>query len=221
MDRKHKLNAPDNDSLQFIEQVNDHSELSTLYPHAHDQWTGEIMTEEARLKKRDKEHEEITTKIIWKFWLIGVLAPIPIILAAIITVLAFLYINPEQMATFIVPALIALLVWAGASYFAIRRIFLVFYNHALRAGPFLVTLLVMLGLSVQTIYVLTLPLHNQSPIHAVTLISGIILLWSILLSLLLLWIWVTPYLRGNGKFSLLAILAVILIAVSGIVTLIY
>ena len=124
MDRSHKLDAPDNDRLKNIEQVEDRSELSALYPDAHNEWTGEVMSEEERASKRDQEQDNITKSIRTKFWIIGTLAPLPVVLAVVIitTLASRLDLSSNNAASIILPGILGAIVWGVISYSSFKKI---------------------------------------------------------------------------------------------------
>lgn len=218
MDRKHQLEAPDNDSLKIIEQLDDHSGLTTMYPQAHDQWDGTIMSTTDREVKRDKELAAITNGVTKWAIPIGLLAIAPVVVAALLLSLVFTYINEDNAPILLFPMMLITAIWGIASFFAIKKLYGIFYNHALRATPFLVILLVLMGLSVQGIFMLTRTLQNSSAVNNVLIIGGIALVVSMALSWILLHIWTTKRIAANTKLALIGVVAFILLAIATIAT---
>lgn len=218
MDNKHKLDAPNNESLRSIEQVSDHSELSTLYRSAGKQWTGEVVSHEERERRLQHEQDTRTFGIRKQFWTVGLLAPLPLVLLSLILGAAFTIVNENNVAYYVIPMLIVSGIWAALSFNIIRRIFELFYQHGLRAGPFLIVLLTFLGLSIQIIYVLTMPLHGQQLLSSVMMICAIELLWSIIITYALLLIWTTPTISGGVKVAIIGLIGLFLLMAAVAVT---
>ena len=78
MDKDHRLDAPDNESLSGIEQISDHSDLTTIYPHAHLDWEkDELISRDEREKRRDDERLRVSLSLRKWFLPIGLLIPLP------------------------------------------------------------------------------------------------------------------------------------------------
>ena len=218
MDRKHQLDAPDNDTLKTIEQLDDRSGLTTIYPHAQDQWDGNIMTTEARETKQAKELSAITLSI--RKWAVpvGVLAIAPIVSASLLAAVALTYVTEDNASLLLFPMMIITGIWGLVSFAAIKKLYGIFYGHALQATPFFVMLLVLMGLAVQSIYIVTRPIQNGSFIFNTAVISGVALAVSAALSWILLVIWTNRRIAGNVKLGLIGVIAFILLAVATVAT---
>lgn len=211
MDRNHQLDAPNNEELENIEQVTDHSGLTTLYRSAKPQWDGEVMSEEERERRRKHKEDTVSFGIRKHIFTIGFLAPLPLIIASIVVTGIFSTITDDNVRMFVIPMIIAFLVWILVTIGIYKHLVKLFYTNAVQTGPFLFTLLLLLGMSLPTIYVLTLPFHDQQPLISALLIAGVELVWSIILTIPLIFIWTTPKLRGNAKFALVTVIALALL----------
>lgn len=212
MDRDHRLDAPDNDSLQTIEQIEDRSELTTLYPHSHSEWEGvDLLSREAREEKRNQEQLHINISIRKWFPVIGLLAPIPFILGSILTTLAFTYLRVESMAFLLLPVAFAIVAWFYISYRSVKGIVSIFYAHSIKATPFVLTLLSLIVLGLQGHYVAIEPYYTDSLVYNALLSSGVILLTSIILSGLLIFIWTTRTISAKTKVLCIGFLALIIL----------
>lgn len=211
MDRSHRLDAPDNEALKNIEQVSDHSELSTIYPHAHNQWSGELVTETERDRRHQKTQDTISFGIRKEFAIIGVLIPLPVVFLALLVSAAFLMITEENAALFVIPGIFIFLILAVSIFFIYKKVFKIFYTNALQAGPFIIALLAMLTASASIIYTLTTPIHTENGLISTVVVSLFVLIWSIILCFGLLRIWTTPKLKGNTKAGIIGIMTLGLI----------
>ena len=218
MDRNHQLDAPDNDNLRAINQLDDHSGLTTIYPHAHDQWDGDIMSTEARETKQAKELDNISISI--RKWAVpvGVLAIAPIVSASLLAAVALTYVTEDNASLLLFPMMIITGIWGLVSFAAIKKLYGIFYEHALQATPFFVMLLVLMGLAVQSIYIVTRPFQSGSFIFNTAIISGVALVVSVALSWILLVIWTSRRIAGNTKLGLIGVIAFILLAVATVAT---
>jgi hypothetical protein len=220
MDRNHQLDAPSNDSLQTIEQVGDRSELGSLYPHAHDAWEGEdLMSREAREEKRDLEQLRLSLGIRKWFAVIGLLIPLPILLGSILTAIASTYLDVTNLAVLILPVLGIVLVWLYVSYRSMKQVQNIFYQHSVRATPFVVTLLAFLVFSLQALYVTMLSFYNDSLVQNTVATSIVMLLISIAYSGILIFIWTAKKISGAFKIGLIGIFAGIITLVTLLVNL--
>ncbi len=204
MDHKHKLEAPDNESLKTIEQVESHSELTTLYPLAKDQWDGTIMSSEERATKHDADQDRATRSIRKLFLKIGTLAPLPFLLAALIVATAFTIVTEDNAAVLVFPMIFMLFIWLGISYVAIRNVYRMFYSHALRATPFLIALYIILGLGAQVFLALLIPMHIESILINIAAVCAGIFVLSIIVTALLLFIWTAHNISGQVKLVVIA-----------------
>lgn len=213
MDKKHRLDAPHNDSLESIEQVGDHSELSALYFNARTEWEGkEIISDEERHARNAKELLAITLSIRKWFAVIGLLTPLPFIILVCIVAFAVTTITTTDSARLALPLVIFLLgSWIAASLASMRKVFGLFYEHALRAAPVVLILLVLDGLAAQASFLLTRPFQVGNFFTNSLVVSGGTLVFSVGISGLLLLIWTSPRLNGNTRIGLIATIAGVLL----------
>lgn len=206
MDSGHKLDAPNNEDLQAIEQVSDHSDLSTIYPHANDQWSGDIVGHDERDRRQQQKIDTASFGVRSEFAIIGALLPFPIIAAVIPIVATFPLMNDDNITLFIIPAIFGFLVWAGLTFASYKKVHRVFYKNTLQTTPFSLFHLSLLALSIPACYLLTLPVHEGRLLQATVLVSLVEILWSILLCLVLLRLWTTPVLSGGAKLGIIMII---------------
>lgn len=218
MDKDHHLDAPDNESLRTIEQLSDHSELTNIYPHPHDQWEGtELMSSEEREKKRDREQLNISLSIRRWFFLVGLLIPIPFVLGVLLAVVGITFMRPENFGVLLLPAVIALVVWFIASRLALKKVVSIFYGHAIATPPYFIVHIGLLLLSIQGIYVAASSFYTQSLLYDTVLTSGFVMLMSIFLSAVLLVLWTSPLLSSRLKFTSIGVIAVAILGATAIV----
>lgn len=219
MDRSHRIDAPD-ESLNTVEQLEDHSNVSSIYPQAHKSWEGqEIVSAEERERRRLEKENTISFGIRRQFLTLGILIPLPLIIAALILTGTITFMNDQNASILTFPLILLVLIWLSLTLLAIRKVFEIFYKHALRAGPFFIVLLALLGMSVQIVYVLTMPIHASQPLQAALLVSVIECVWSVFLCFILLFVWTTPRLSGNAKFGVISIVALCLLLTATVITL--
>ena len=219
MDKDHRLDAPNDESLRTIEQLNDHSELSTLYFNAHKEWEGkEIISEQERYARADKEQLAATLSIRKWFVIIGFLLPLPFILFVILLATLTSYITADNARSALLAVIFTTGVWLGISFFALRYVFRLFYKYAVKAAPFAIVLLSLTGLCAQASYLLTRPLHSGVIVLDALFISMSTIIASIVLSGALLFIWTSPRLTGNTKVGTIGCIALALLVVIFIAT---
>lgn len=214
MDRRHQLDAPDNEELKYIEQVADHSELSTIYRKAKNQWEGELISDTERDRRRQNKYDTIAFGVRKRFISIGFIIPLPLLLAWLIVSVILSMVTEQNAPMFVIPMMFTFLIWGLVSYFAYRKVYAIFYNNTLQAGPFVVTLLTLLIASIPLLYDLTASIHAEKLIITAAVVSVVMILWSILLTLPLLRLWSTPTISGNGKLAIISALAVVLIGLA-------
>lgn len=219
MDRKHQLDAPDNESLRGISQLEDHSGLTTLYPQAHNQWDGTLMSSDERESKRDQELSSITSTITRWAVPIGLLAVAPIVSAALLVTIAYTFVNEDNASLLLFPMMLITGVWGIVSLAAIKRLYGIFYAHAIRATPFFIILLVLMGLATQSLIILSASFQSSSLITTVALVCAFALISSVALSWILLHIWTTRRVSGSAKMWLIGGMALGLLALATIATL--
>lgn len=212
MNKKDRIEAPNNDSLQGIEQVSDRSDLSTLYHKARNEWEGkEILSDEEREARRVKEIESITISIRRRFIVVGLLIPTPIIGLAVLLSLAATYLTPDTFQFMVFPAIVSAGVWMLISFLSIKKIRAIFYEHTVRPGPFAIVLIALLGLAAQASFLATRPIQTDSLVLNVAIVSACTYLASFVLSGLLLLIWASQKISGQTKMGYIGLLATIMI----------
>jgi len=215
MDNNHRLGAPDNDSLQHIEQLDDHSELAGLYPDAHHDWEDEdLLSREAREEKRDREQLRIRLTIRGWFPIIGLLTPLPFILAALLSTTALTYIKVENLAPLMLPIVAVVLLWLYVSYRSMKQVYHIFYSHSLVASPFIAVLLALLIVSFQALFVTMTTLYTDSLIYNTLLLGALVLALSVIYSGVLMAIWVSQRMSGLVKVCCISALAVLVVVVT-------
>lgn len=214
MDKDHRLDAPDNEELSTIEQIDNHSELTTLYPHVHHEWEGaDLLSSDERTRKHDEEQLRISMTIRKWFPIIGLLVPIPAFLIAFSAIIAPRFLKPDDMGILLLPVLgiVALIGWL--SFRSIQQVYIIFYNHAIKATPFLVVLIGYLLLSLFSLFIVTQPLHTGDYFIDAMIISGVVWGASIVYSAILVFIWSSRRLGARAKLWLIAGIAAALLAI--------
>lgn len=206
MDSGHKLDAPNNEDLQLIEQVGDHSDLSTIYPHANNQWTGDVVSLDERDRRQQQKIDTASFGVRSEFAIIGALLPFPIIAAFVPVAATLPLMNDDNVAYFVIPGIFAFFIWAGLTFASYRKVHRVFYKNTLQTLPFSLFHLSVLALSIPACYLITLPVHEGRLLQATVLVSLVELLWSILLCLVMLRLWTTPLLSGGAKLGIIMII---------------
>lgn len=214
MDKDHRLDAPDNESLRTVEQLEDHSELSAIYPNQQVEWKGlPLLSQQERYAKHDAEQRAITTSLRLRFITVGLLLPLPILLAIIFT--SGFYIISDYIsfqALWSIPAIILAAIWLIIASRAWRSLFQLFYKHAVRSLPIVVILLIELGLASWTLYGIAAPFYTNWVFGNLLGLSIAIFAASIILSGIVIFIWTSYRLPGVVKIGLVAVLTVILAA---------
>ena len=210
MDSNHKLDAPDNESLSGIDQVGDHSGLSTIYRRAKDGWSGELVTDTERERRRQEKFDKISFGIRKQFVAVALLIPYPFVLGTILLAAAFTFVTEQNAGTLAIPAIFVFLFWIITSVMSYKKLFAMFYANALQAGPFIITLLVVLGLFATIIHVLTAAIHEQQGLFSSVIVGVSELLISLVITLPLLILWTTPRLSGNARVGIIGIFVLIL-----------
>ena len=207
MEHRPSIAEPTDPRLGSVSQLDDHSSLSTAYPSMKPQWEGEIMTPEARDAKKKAEREAVVTGIRGEFLPIGLLLPLPFFVAASIIATLFAVTNEDNAELMVIPGIAGFILWLAISFASVRALFRIFYAHALKAGPFIVLLLTLLGISIQGLFLVTFPLHQIDPLKSVLAVGVGMFILSIVLSFTLLRIWVSPLLSGGVKLTLITVIA--------------
>lgn len=207
MDKDHRLDAPDNDSLQSIEQLPDRSDLSTIYEHGRTELTKDgLVNRDEVIQKQDEERAKIRTSIRKSFLVIGLLIPLPFVMIANIVTIALTYAMDEDSRLLLIPVILAIVLSLYIAARAFKEVYEIFYDHAMKATPFVFTHLVLLGTSLYATLLGTQQFHNGNLIHDVLIISGAMTLLSVLYSGLLLLIWVASRLSSSAKMACVALL---------------
>lgn len=208
MEHRPSINGPSDPTLGGITQLESHSDISTLYPTAKAQWDGEIMTPEARNAKKKAEREAVIMSIRGKFLAIGLLLPLPFFVAATIIAIIFSVTNENNAELMVIPGIAGFILWLSITFATVRALFRIFYQHALKAGPFIVLMLSLLGISIQGLYLVSFPFHQVDPLKSVLAVGIGMFILSIMLSFIVLRVWVSPLLKGGAKLVLIALIAV-------------
>ncbi|MFZ1301084.1 MAG: hypothetical protein WAQ27_00680 [Candidatus Microsaccharimonas sp.] len=210
MDSSHKLDAPNNDELQAIEQLEDRSGLSTLYREPGEQFEGEIMSAEERARVKDKEITQITSSISWSSLKIGLYVPLPLISGLLLAITLYSLTWLDKF-IFIGTVFVVGATWLGLSYSAYASIFRIFYKHALRAGPFLFVMLTSVLMVSQAAYSTVLEdFAGQSLLFNIALVSIMVIVYSIIATFIILLAWGSPTVKSGIK----ALVASIVILIS-------
>ena len=204
MEKDHHLDAPDNENLQHIEQLPDRSGLSTMYPGGHNDWEGkELLSYDERESRRDEAQLRISTSIRRWFWAIGILVPLPFILASALVGYASGNFDSDNIAFLFVPAAIAIAATGYITYRSFRFLHSVFYKHAMRAMPFVITLTVLVGLSVYGLLLATQNLHTGVLVQDILVIGSATILTSMMYSGILLLVWTSQTLNSLAKVGVI------------------
>ena len=196
MDEKHKLNAPDEEELSGVEQLQDRSDLSSVYRNPTRTFTGKVLTVEERNQAKADELEALTSGLGKHSLKIGLAVPYPFIAGVLLTVGSYLLVGKVHDILFGGITILGALAWLLTSYTAYSYIYKTFYKHALRAGPFLLVMLLSLFLASQAIYgFVTQVVSSDTLFVTVGLISLLVIVYSCLTTFVLLGIW------GNSRLS--------------------
>lgn len=198
----HKLIAPNEEELRTIEQLEDHSGLSTLYREPGEQFEGDILSASDREKKQAEKYDAVT-RSIWKYSLkLGLYVPFPFISGILLAATLYYTVTWANAAVFIGLIILAVGTWLLLSYGAYTRIFKVFYKHGMRTGPFLLVMLPSVLIASQAIYdVVVMYFAGQSLIFNLAIVSIFVILYSIIASLALLLAWGYPKLETIYKIA--------------------
>lgn len=218
MSKRHHLESPNESSLKEVEQLEDRSELSTLYPKVGKRWEGDLVDPIERDRRRDHAHDTVSFGIRKEFWRVGILAPLPLVLFSIFIAFIFAVTTIDNVPQLAIPMMLLFFLWAIVSWFIFRKVIDIFYSYGVRAASFLIALVALLALSVQTIHLITEPLHHNFLMRSTLVVAGFSLALSVLLSFGLLRLWTTPRLSGKAKVGIVAILALVLLVLAALLT---
>jgi len=211
MDRDHRLAAPNNDTLSGIEQISDRSELTSIYREPGEQFEGELLSAEARKKVKADELEAITSGLGKHALKIGIYIPLPFVTGLFIITGLFLSSGMNEI-LLVFLSFFALSAWLITSYRAYAAIYKTFYKHALRAGTYIVVMLASILMASQAIYwIITETFSSQSLLFSVSLISLLLVAYSLVANFILLGIW------GNSRLGsgIKALVSGLILVVSG------
>lgn len=212
MDKDHRLDAPDNESLSTIEQISDHSELTTIYPHAHLGWEkDELIPHDEREKRRNDERLRISLSLRKWFLAIGILIPLPILFMGFLVSIAPEVFDMKKLQFMALPVLIAAGFFIFLTYKGFKYAFKIFYKHGTKPVPFILALLGLLALSTNAVFLLTEPLHTGHYAIDSVIVDGGLLVASILYSLALVFIWSSPRLTSGAKLAYVGIIALLIL----------
>ena len=221
MDRDHRLDAPDNEALSAISQLEDHSELTTIYRRAHTDWEGvDIMSRDDREKKLKEEQLRISLSLRKWFVPIGLLIPLPIIVMSLFVTFAGKYFDIETLGFMTLPLLIGIGFTLFLSYKGFRYAYKIFYTHGTKALPFILSLIALLGLSLNALFLLTEPLHTGDHTIDAFIVAVAVLLASVLYSLVMVFVWSSPRLTSGVKIACVGIMALIISIVTAVLYLV-
>jgi len=211
MDRDHRLAAPNNDALSGIEQISDRSELTSIYREPGEQFEGELLSAEDRKKVKADELEAITSGLGKHALKIGIYIPLPFVTGLFIITGLFLSSGMNEI-LLVFLSFFALSAWLITSYRAYAAIYKTFYKHALRAGTYIVVMLASILMASQAIYwIITETFSSQSLLFSVSLISLLLVAYSLVANFILLGIW------GNSRLGsgIKALVSGLILIVSG------
>ncbi len=218
MDKDHRLDAPHNDTLSTIDQLDDRSASAAVYPHAHDEWEDiGLMSGEARAKKQAEEQIRINLTIRKWFPIIGFLIPVPAVLYSVLVAFAAENLDMKQAGFLLLPVFAALTLAGWLSYKSIRGVYKIFYNHSIKATPYLIAHIALLAIAFQGLFKVAQTLHNGWAVGDVLIVNGFLIGASIVLCGILLFVWTSRKISSAWKFSIVVATAAIL----GVVQVLY
>lgn len=210
MDKDHRLDAPDNEALSAISQLDDHSELTTIYRRAHSEWEGvDIMSRGDREEKLKAEKLRISLSLRKWFVVIGLLIPLPFIILSLFVTFAGKYFDIETLGFMTLPLMIGIGFTLFLSYRGFKYAYKIFYLHGTKALPFILSLIALLGLSLNGLFLLTEPLHTGDHTIDSLIVAGAVLITSVIYSAIMTFVWSSPRLSSGLKIACVGILALI------------
>ena len=210
MDKDHRLDAPDNDSLRTIEQISDRSELTTIYPHAHKEWEGtDLISHDEREKQRQDERLRISLSLRKWFVPIGFFIPLPFVYVSLLVTLTANYISIDNLKLLMLPVLIIMGFTIFLAYRGFKYGYKIFYSHGVKGGPFIFSLLSLLAISLNGTFLATEPLHTGVPGIDMLIVAATIFALSIFYSFILVFVWSSPRLTSGVKIACVGILALL------------
>lgn len=220
MNEKHRLDAPNDETLSGIEQLGNRSDLSSLYPEPKKGWDGDLMAADKREAKRSQQLQNYTQSIRRQFLQVGVLLSTPPATTIVLVGLLSKYVWPNQdNRGGILLGILAVAVFLLASFFSLRQLNRLFYNHTLRLLPFLIITWLLLGISIQTAFILLAGLFSHDPLLASLIIAAICIVWGVTLAAIILVIWTSSRLSSSSKMGIVALISIIHTSVVSMVSL--
>ncbi len=207
MDRKHRLEAPHDEELRTIEQINPHEELSALYRNPKNSWDGELVSVEEREERREKKDRAISSTITRQFIAVGIFGISPLVLLALLVTAIVVTVEQVASAYIVFPAMIGFLLWVMFALHLLQAYRNIFYDHALSSTVFLFFQTVITGLGSYSFLTLMVMRFDIGIFPSALLISGFSLIWSALASFVLLHIWVNRFIGASAKLALILLLA--------------
>lgn len=204
MDKDHRLDAPNNDSLNTIDQIGDRSITAAVYPHIHNEWDGiELMSGEARAKKQAEEQIRINLSIRKWFPIIGFLIPIPAVLYSILIAFAAQNLDMGQAGFMLLPVFAAIVLFGWLSYKSIKGVYTIFYNHSIKATPYFIAHVALLAIAFQGLFKIAQTLHGGWAVGDVLIVNGFLMGASIVLCAVLLFVWTSKKISGGWKLGII------------------
>ena len=196
MDKDHKLAAPNNEELRTIDQIDDRSGLTTLYRNPGKQFEGDIMSSDERDKANNEKLAAISSGVSSSSLKLGLLLPYPFICGALLAISIYTFFTGINSGILMAILIIAGGFWVLTSYFAYAAIFKTFYKYGLRAGPYMIVMLISILAASQAIYAIVAErFSTQSALFNTALVSILVILYSIIATYILLTVW------GNGHIK--------------------
>ena len=150
MNKLDKLDAPNNETLSSIEQIEDRSGLAATYPTARSEWDGiALMSGEARAQKQHEDQIRINMAIRKWFPVVGLLIPMPFVLLSIMLAIAATHLDMKQAGILLLPVFFAIALWGYLSFKSIQIVYKIFYAHSIKTTPYLIAHLILLGICFQ------------------------------------------------------------------------
>lgn len=218
MKKRHYIEAPGTEGLQNIEQINDRSELSVMYPSAKAEWEGkELLSDTERSRQRDDEHRDITTSAWREFIRLGLLIPTPYVVLLGLIYLGSLTLTKDNLAKLLIPIFLSAMLWIGLSYLSIKKTHDALYRHALPMMPAYLTILVMTAISIEPLLstVKLAGVTTDLPLYILTTLM--VYIACIIISLLVMILWTAPKLSSQARVLLALLMAVILVTYSALI----
>lgn len=217
MDHERTSLKPDHEDLASVEQLQDRSELSNIYPNPTALNDGELVSKEERDHRKEEQLLAIssdaprsTIPIIFFFLS-------PLLVAAIFIYGFSLLLEPETVGLFLPAIVIAIGTTLLISWFFYKQFAAALYSHTIQIGPFVG---ILIGYLIPTAYLSTqLGIALGQPVgepvqFAIAL--GILTVISLVLTWLLLVVWTKPKLSSRLRSIFLVAIFVIVSAAAAL-----